>query len=311
MPRSPFSACTMVFLAVVCAGLVALISFTISFAQTLSPGEVRINSGPYRPPAASLRVQTKEVQVGVVVRDGKGHVISGLKREDFAVYDDGKEQAISSFSVETRELRVPVEKAAGAPAAAAQPDVAARPPRPRYVALYFDDLNTQFGDMRHVQLAAENFIRTGIGREDQIALFTASGLESIDFSANGSGIIDAIEKLKFRGRPIESSGCPRITPYDAYEIANEPAPPIDSNYPPEGSPTYLAILGEAVKCNCEDEANGDTSCVRQQQQMIQTEAKQIWDSIREMSQDTLNTVQADVNYLAKKPGERVLVLASS
>ncbi|MFZ0703045.1 MAG: VWA domain-containing protein [Candidatus Acidiferrales bacterium] len=311
MPQNPLSARTMLFLAaVVCAGLLALISFAISFAQTLSPGEVRISSGPYAPPAAALRVQTNEVQVGVVVRDGKGKVVSGLKQEDFAIYDDGKEQAISSFSVETRELRVPAEKAAAGAPEAAQPNLPAEAPRrARYVALYFDDLNTQFGDMRHVQLAAENFIRTGVSPGDQIALFTASGLVSIDFSANGSGIIDAIEKLRFRGRPIESSGCPRITPYDVYEIANEPEPPIGSGL--LGSPTYVTIVLEAVKCNCYDETNLDPDCVAQQEQIVQAESKQMWDSIRQMSQDTLNTVQADVNYLAKKPGERVLVLSSS
>ncbi|MGC1290949.1 MAG: VWA domain-containing protein, partial [Candidatus Acidiferrales bacterium] len=64
-------------------------------------------------------------------------------------------------------------------------------------------------------------------------------------------------------------------------------------------------------CNCVDETNLSTDCVRQQQQMIQTESKEIWDSVREMSQDTLNSSQAVVNYLTKKPGERVLVLASS
>ena len=75
MPQSPFSARTALLVAaVVCAGLLAL----ISFAQTLSPGEVRISSGPYPPPEASLQVQTNEVEVGAVVRDGKGKVVGGL-----------------------------------------------------------------------------------------------------------------------------------------------------------------------------------------------------------------------------------------
>jgi VWFA-related protein len=298
-----------------CAGLLAV----ISMAQTLSPGEVRISSGPYPPPVA-LRVPTNEVQVGVVVRDGKGKVVSGLKGADFAVYDDGKEQAISSFSVETRELHGPVEKTAAAAPAAAQPNLPAQAPaaqanspapapRPRYVALYFDDLNTPFGDIRHVQLAAENFIHEGVGPEDQIALFTSSGSETIDFTPNAPKILNAIENLKFRGRTIESAGCPRITPFDAYEIATEPPPPISPNSDLEGAPpTYLAIVNEAVECNCVDQ---NANCIRQQQELIQMESQQMWDSIREMSQDTLNTVQAAIDSLANKPSERVLVLASS
>ncbi len=291
---------------VVCAGLLAL----ISFAQTLSPGEVRISSGPYPPPEAALQVQTNEVEVGVVVRDGKGKVVSGLKREDFAAYDDGREQAISSFSVETRELHVPASAAAPSTPAAAPPANPPTPARPRYVALYFDDLNTPFGDMRHVQLAAENFIHTGISPGDQIALFTASGSGNVDFTSNAQGILDAIEKLRFHGRTIESSGCPRITPYDASEIATEVLPPI-SDTPPQSPPAYQVAVAEAVKCNCIDATNIDADCGRQQQEVVQAESKQMWDSIREMSQDTLNSVQGVVNYLATKPGERVLVLSSS
>ncbi|MFZ0640420.1 MAG: VWA domain-containing protein [Candidatus Acidiferrales bacterium] len=293
MPRNAFSARTMVFLAVVCAGLVGL----ISFAQTLSPGEVRISSGPYHPPAATVRVQTNAVQVGVVVRDSKGQVVSGLKPEDFAVYDNGKKQTLSQFSIETHTLRTAVSQAE--PTATTDLE-AQQPEKPRYVALYFDDLNTQFGDMRHVQLAAENFIRTGIGPEDQVALFTASSLETIDFGSNAPEILDAIEKLRFHGRTIENSGCPRITLYDAYVIANRLDPA-----------TYQVILQEAVHCNCIGEANLDPTCPIQQETLIRAESRQMWDSIREMSQDTLNSVQAVVDYLAKRPGRRVLVLASS
>ena len=307
MPQSPSSARTALLLAAaVCAGLLAL----VSVAQTLSPGEVRISSGPYPPLAATLNVQTNEVQVGVVVRDGKGKVVSGLKREDFAVYDDGREQAISSFSVETRELHAPASAAAPSTPAAAPPNLPA-PIRTRYVALYFDDLNTEFSDIRHVQLAAENFIHTGAGLGDQIALFTASGSGNVDFTPNAPEVLDAIEKLRFRGRTIESSGCPRITPYDASEIATEVLPPI-SDTPPQSPPAYEAAVAEAVKCNCVDATNlGGLDCGRQQQEVVQAEGKQMWDAIRQMSQDTLNSVQGVVNYLATKPGERVLVLSSS
>ncbi|HEV2491077.1 MAG TPA: EamA family transporter [Candidatus Acidoferrales bacterium] len=58
-----------------------------SAGQTQSPAEVRISSRSYQPQAARLRVQTNEVEVGVVVRDSKGHVVSGLTQRDFAIYD--------------------------------------------------------------------------------------------------------------------------------------------------------------------------------------------------------------------------------
>jgi VWFA-related protein len=286
----------------------------ISTAQTLSPGEVSIRSWPYRPTTPALRVHTNEVQVGVVVRDGKGHVVSGLARRDFAIYDEGRQQSISSLSVEHRQ----VFDASGnvvppAPAQAnAQPSA---PPRPRYVALYFDDLSTEFGYMRRVQLAAENFLRTGVGPNDKVALYTASGLQSVNFTSNALELISTIEELKFHGRAIKSSGCPRITPYDAYVISTEPNPPANSPMTglryQGGSPTYQSILKEAISCNCVDTGNYDPTCDAIQRQVVVEESKQIWNSVRQMSQDTLNSLQAAVDSLSDRPGERVLVLASS
>lgn len=48
-----------------------------------------------------------------------------------------------------------------------------------------------------------------------------------------------------------------------------------------------------------------------QKQVIATESRQIWNSVRAMSIETLNSLRAAVDSLANQPGERVLVLASS
>lgn len=282
----------------------------IAAGQTLSPGEVRLSSGPYHPQSQILRAQSRVVRVGVVVRDAEGKVVSGLKQAEFRIYDDGKEQAVSEFSVATRQSPLPSGGTVAAPAVT-QPNLQEQAlPRPRYVVLYFDDLNTKFGDMRHVQMAAENFIHHGVSPEDKIALFTASGSENVDFTPDATEVLNAIENLRFRGRAIDISGCPHITPYDAYRISTEPnLPDAGGTVEPQmGSPTFQAILGEAERCNC---FGPNPTCAVQQAHLVLTESNQIWDSVREMSQDTLGTLQAAVDYLAKRSGERVLVLASS
>jgi VWFA-related protein len=305
---------TAVVLAVACTTLMFVAPL---LGQQVGSDEVRIRSWVYNAPASAVRIEANNVEVGVIVRDSEGQAVGGLKRQDFAIFDDGKQQPLSQFAIETRTLRNPTQ-AAVAPAAAETNPQAQVPPRTRYIALFFDDLNTLFGDIRHVQLAAENFIGTGVSSGDKIALFTSSGSQTVDFTPNPPEIRDAIEKLKFRGRSLASPGCPRITPHDAYEIATEPLPPIIpgasdvySAGAGAGPPTYQLLLQEAVQCNCIDETNLEATCVTQQQQMIQTQAKQMWESIRAMSKDTLNTVQGVVDYLAKRPGDRVLVLASS
>lgn len=44
-----------------------------------------------------LRVKVDRVNVGVVVTDGKGEFVQGLRRDDFQVLDDGSEQPLTSF----------------------------------------------------------------------------------------------------------------------------------------------------------------------------------------------------------------------
>ena len=50
--------------------------------------------------AASLKLSTDLVSLSVTVTDKKGQAITGLKREDFKVYENGVEQPISFFSSE-------------------------------------------------------------------------------------------------------------------------------------------------------------------------------------------------------------------
>jgi VWFA-related protein len=48
-------------------------------------------------PPAEIRISVDRVNVGVVVTDSRGQFISGLRREDFHLFDDGVEQPITDF----------------------------------------------------------------------------------------------------------------------------------------------------------------------------------------------------------------------
>src|SRR5271166_1839376 len=50
--------------------------------------------------AAQMRVNVRLVLVRVVARDGSGHAIGTLRKEDFELFDNGKRQVISNFDVE-------------------------------------------------------------------------------------------------------------------------------------------------------------------------------------------------------------------
>ena len=55
-------------------------------------------------PAATLKIQAREVVLPVTVRDKKGALVTSLKISDFTLTEDGRPQTIKSF---TRESNLP------------------------------------------------------------------------------------------------------------------------------------------------------------------------------------------------------------
>src|SRR5580700_1868596 len=73
-----------------------------------------------------IRSETRLVLVDSVVTDKKGNYIRDLTQKDFRVWEDGKEQPVTSFSF---------EESTGAANAA-----------PHYLVLFFDNSTMDFGD---------------------------------------------------------------------------------------------------------------------------------------------------------------------
>ncbi|MGZ4822800.1 MAG: VWA domain-containing protein, partial [Terriglobales bacterium] len=52
-----------------------------------------------------FHVETDVVLVNVTVRDKSGNIVRGLKKDDFTVLEDGKQQRIASFDFEETDLQ--------------------------------------------------------------------------------------------------------------------------------------------------------------------------------------------------------------
>ena len=70
--------------------------FAIAFALALVPLVVASQNSPQTP---QIRVATRLVEVGVIVRDKNG-AVANLTKDDFTVLDRGKPQKISIFSAD-------------------------------------------------------------------------------------------------------------------------------------------------------------------------------------------------------------------
>jgi VWFA-related protein len=148
----------------------------------LSP--VRPIAHAQEPAAASasdpqvIHVETRLVLVDTVVTDRKGNYIRDLKQNDFKVWEDGKEQAITSFSFE--------ESTSSANA------------QPRYMVLFFDNSTMDFGDQAKARDAAARFIDANAGPGRLIALADFGGTVRIsqNFTADAQRLKQVVMGIK-------------------------------------------------------------------------------------------------------------------
>ena len=203
--------------AIFCVAAVSLVQ-----SQTAAPApdqEIKFATQPYIPQDSNaIRVKATMVDINLVVRDAHGKAISGLTKDDFAIFDQGKPQKISMF---TPELANPSVVTVQAPQTTAEAPVAPPAPLPaappRYLGFYFDDLNMKTGELVYVRKAAEAFVRNTMADTDRVAVFTSSATVTQQFTSNKEQLLAAIGQLLSHTH-VTASGCPIMTPYEAYEI---------------------------------------------------------------------------------------------
>ena len=264
-------------------------------AQSTSPQEV---SSRDVEPTFTLRSERNVVRVRVVVRNAKGEAVDNLRQEDFRVFDRGKPQSILSFSLEKPTLKStapappkPAEKANTEAENADETAVPASAAR-RFLALYFDDVNTPFFDLGRARDAADHYIPSAIQPGDRVALFTSSGQNQIDFTSNPAQVHQALFKL--RPRPImEDTTCAAIPPYEAHAILDFHDPDI----------LQLAIA-ERAACDDLTDARAVEALVLNSARLSQSISDQ-------QSAIALRGIESLVRRLATLPGERSMILVSS
>src|SRR5579863_10188474 len=143
-----------------------------SIAQAPSAPEVSSHEAPI---TFSSRVNL--ISVPVVVRDRTGRSMGGLRQEDFQVFDKGKLQAITRFSIEKSD-RMPEVDAALPNAArqAAPPPISSQSALPeRYVAYLVDDVHLASGDLLNMRSALHRHLDQAQDPSSRAGIFATSG----------------------------------------------------------------------------------------------------------------------------------------
>lgn len=159
------------------------------------------------PPLAqgpTFKSEVEYVEVDAVVTDRDGQTIRDLRKEDFQVFEDGKPQTISTFSL----VDIPIERAVRPLFAERpiEPDVQSneRPFDGRVYVMILDDLHVDALRSQRVKSSARQFIERNLGANDRMAVIYTGGRAdaSQDFTNNKRLLIAAVDR--FLGRKIPS-----------------------------------------------------------------------------------------------------------
>ncbi|MGB7722135.1 MAG: VWA domain-containing protein [Bryobacteraceae bacterium] len=145
----------------------------------------------------AFQAKVNLVMVPVVVRNAQGHAIGNLGKESFQLFDKGKPQEISRFTVENTGAPGGGEsKSSGgqpAPIAAEKGPPVIAPER--FVAYLFDDVHLALGDLVRVRDAADRHMAT-LGPADRAAVYAMSGEVSLDFTDDRTKLHEALLRLR-------------------------------------------------------------------------------------------------------------------
>jgi VWFA-related protein len=144
----------------------------------------------------TIKVQSDLVLTDVVVRDRKtGRPVTGLKRSDFTLLENGKPQQIISFDVQNVDHALPlpgtqtVTGKVSAPAAAALATTAEQQQamlrNHRLIVLFFDLTSMQPDDIDRVQQAARDYINKTMQAADLVACVSLGDTLSLDQDFTG------------------------------------------------------------------------------------------------------------------------------
>src|SRR5258707_5843436 len=168
---------------------------------------------PSTQPTPTFKAQVEYVEVDALVTDQQGQFVRSLTKDDFQVFEDGKRQTISTFSL----VDIPIERF-DRPLFSPRPierDVQSneRPFDGRVYVMILDDLHVAPMRTARVRTAARQFIERHLGANDLMAVIFTGGRaqDAQEFTSNKRLLLAAVGK--FTGQKLESATLTRNAEY--------------------------------------------------------------------------------------------------
>jgi len=294
--------------------LLSLFSAASAWPQTApAPPQAEIVSHE-APATFSSRINL--VTVPVVVRDRDGHPVGSLHQEDFQLFDKGKAQVITKFSIETSGSAAPKAPDAAVHDAVAHDQNAnpAEPAKPilpsRYVAYLFDDVHSKVGDLLQGRQAANRQLEHSLDANSRVGIFTTSGRTTQDFTSDAEKLHAAINRIQPWERGLDNqTDCPTISYYLADFLINQ-SQSLSPGLSDAQVQSFMAtdrLLAAVIQ---EAEACLQTTQLQQVLPQVRTAAQLALSVGKTETFTGLSVLQGLIRSMSSLPGSRSIVMVS-
>lgn len=208
---------------------------------------------------ATFSSRVNLVSVPVVVRDRDGRAVGSLRQEDFQLFDKGRSQEITKFTIETGSSAVVAPSPSAVPAVEpVAPGTAPKPALPgRFVAYFFDDVHVKTGDLLQARQSANRHLDNAFDSNTRAGVFTTSGRVTQDFTSDLEKLHAAVNKIQpWTPNSDKQTDCPPVTYYVADVLMNQEhvvSPAYSDQQIMAAIPTdrlLQAVVQEAEACMC-------------------------------------------------------------